>query len=89
MGETQGFAACEFPRGWAEIGHAYKRLPRGSRSRENKMADLPPKTTRSRISPATQATPWQEISLTPYDDSSFNLVLFNLVQFNERPFEFV
>ena len=29
----------------------------------------------SLVSPATQGTPWQEISLTLYDDSSLSLVL--------------
>ena len=62
---TQGFAAREFPLGGAEIGHKYKCSARGLRSRENKIANPPPKATRSRISPATQVTPWQEISLKP------------------------
>ena len=43
---TQCFAARDFPRGRAEIKHTYTRAARGLWSRENKMADPPPETTR-------------------------------------------
>ena len=51
-----------------EIGFTFERLARGLRLREIKMADPPPRTTHSRISAATQATPWQGITLTLYGD---------------------
>ena len=69
---AQGFAVSEFPRGRVEIDITFERLAREPLSRKNKKADQPPKTTHSRISPATQATPWQEISLTLYGDNSFD-----------------
>ena len=68
------FAVREFPRARAEIGITSERLAHGFRSRENKMADPPPRTTHSQISPATQATPWQEILLTLYGDIALNLL---------------
>ena len=64
---AQGFAVREFPPGREEIGSTYEHLSRGLRSRENKMADPPPKATHSRFFPVTLATPWQEFSLTLYD----------------------
>ena len=50
--------ARAFPRGRAQKCHKYKRPACGLCTRENKMADQPPKISRSRIPPATQATPW-------------------------------
>ena len=49
---------CEFPRGRAQKCHKYERPDCGLCTREKKMADPPPKITRSRLPPATQATPW-------------------------------
>ena len=75
---AQGFVVREFPRGSAEIGIIFERLARGFRSRESKMAIPPPETqtTHSGISPDTQATPWHEITLTLYGDSSFETGTF-------------
>ena len=91
------FTYSRYP-SWQVGNRPYIKAPaaRGVRSRENKMVDPPPKTTRSRISLATQATPWQEPSLTPYGDNSLNLVLSLSKdgrlktagnQFNGRPFD--
>ena len=57
---TQGLSARDFPRGRVEIDHTYKHpdVP-------NVLVDPPPKTTRSRVPPATQATPWQDFINAP------------------------